>query len=190
MPGNKWHWSYHSKHMDIKHEIFPSIHGQQLTAGSSFVCVTCGFIGMDSYNLSTHLHDYNYCSNKRNNNIAPALASRFDHTTIFGDDSSSRDDDSHPGEGNLFMYANKSDDATVSVNNSVTKKLAGKPKSRSSSSCSESSFASDDYGVASLSSTICQSIVLDFADSTSEEHDSDASSLNGLTLAWLIFIAR
>jgi hypothetical protein len=112
----------------------------------------------------------------------------LDHPTIFGDDSSSGDDNSHPEEGDSFMYADKSDDAAVSMNNSNAK-LAGESKSRSSS-CSESSFASDDYRVASLSSTICQSIVLDFADSTSEEHDSDASSLNGLTLAWLTFITR
>jgi hypothetical protein len=69
---------------------------------SPFVCGTCGYQGMDAYDLSTHLWDNNYCGNKKNSNVAAAAAS-LNHSNILGDAISTGDEESCPEEGDSFM---------------------------------------------------------------------------------------
>jgi hypothetical protein len=173
--GNKRRWFYRSRHKDIKRDSSTTRQGQH-PEPSPFVCGTCGYEGLDAYDLSTHLRDNNYCGNKKNSNVPAAAAARLDHSNISGYASrSTGDEESHPKEGDSFMY--KSDDAGSENSNSAS---LGKPKAESSGGGgggggSDSSSTNDDDGDSSVISASGQCNLYDSADSSDEEHDSDTS---------------
>jgi hypothetical protein len=128
---------------------------------------------INAFDLSTHLHHNSYYET----DVAAAAVTRVGHSNnLVADARSIKGYDSHPEEGDLFMYDDEHYDSAESENNSCADSL-GKPHTHSSRGSKSSSHKNYDDGNASLGSASFNCYFSDSADTISDE-DSD-TSLNG-----------
>lgn len=145
--GNKRRLAYRNRHKGAKRDRHPA--AQPPEPASPFLCGTCGYQGIDAYDISTHLRDSStYCGSTTNITEVSAAAP------------SSPPDDSScpPEEGDSFMYEDENDDEDIE--HSVS------PENASSAGGGESSSLLGSVSSASLSSP---------ADTIGADDDSDTS---------------